>query len=228
MAQITPGVTPWTDTWAQVNKNSRVSDGLGFIGDEDSPQKAVDRLIAALAAGSPLTQPSGGDGLIAIRNGRSYRIDIGSAAFATFVSGLAALAGANVVPASREDLWAERLGFLIRTPEVDAEAEVWQVAPSPAIVVTSGLVNVDGSRFFNATATITGNVSFGGLTNLSARPRRVRLVASGAACTVLATGADAAIGIGAGIIIPDGRFADFEVTAAPAIGAVVRILGVSE
>ena len=225
MAQVVPGVTPWSEAWPQLNRGNRLTDGLGIEGGDDTPQKVVDRLILAVATGAPLTSPSSGDGLLAVRGGKPYRIDVGGGAFAAFVAGLAAVTGTNVVPATKEDLWAGALGLLINTPESLAAAEEWQIG-SAAISVSGGLISLDGAAFFSARATITADAAFGAVVNMGARPRRVRLLASGAARTITA-GENESIGFGAGVVIPDGKSADFEVTADP-VGVVVRHLGTSE
>lgn len=222
MSQINPGVTSWAEAWAQINRSMRLTDGLGIAADDDTQAEVIEQMVAALAAQSPLSQASGGDGLLMVRAGKSYRIDIGSAQFAAFIASLAALTGATVMPATKEQLWAGATGFFIVTPQVQAAAEEFQVGE--AAVVSGGFLSCDGSKFFRARATLTTNVDFSSPVNLSPRPRTVRLTASGGTRTVLASGFDLNFGIGAGVAIPADKFADFEVSASTD-GALIRHLG---
>lgn len=120
------------------------------------------------------------------------------------IAALAADAGAAADPATDANHWAATDGLYLATAQSLGEAEVMQT-----LVPASNAVTIDGSLFFNAACTITGNLDFDVVQNLSQRHRYVYITASGGTRTVTASGADVDSNFGAGVALVSGTTGKF-------------------
>jgi hypothetical protein len=123
-----------------------------------------------------------------------------AAALAATMTAILGLSGTPLVFAAATDLWTETAGYLQVTPEILKAAEA-----VVALTVSSNVITMDGSLFWNGRATVTANFTIGAPSSGTTHPRRVWVTASGGDWTATAHANYSPVNFGAGVTIPSGK-----------------------